>query len=61
MVDSIRKFGATLAVDGWSSMTNGPLFKAMLVSLATDQFLKSKDTGISEDNAISSLHYGKLY
>jgi hypothetical protein len=52
MVDSIRKFGATLAVDG---------FKAMLVSLATDQFLKSKDTGISEDNAISSLHYGKLY
>jgi hypothetical protein len=44
MVKSVRKFGATLAVDGWSSVTNCPFFNAMLVSLATEQFLKAVDT-----------------
>jgi hypothetical protein len=33
-----------LAVDGWSSVTNRPLFNAMLVSLATEQFLGAVDT-----------------
>ena len=32
--DSIRKFGATLSIDGWSSVTNQPLINAMLVSSA---------------------------
>jgi hypothetical protein len=44
MVESICKFGATLAVDGWSSVTNHPLFNAMLVSSATEQFLEAVDT-----------------
>jgi hypothetical protein len=43
-VESIRKFGTTLAVDGWSSITNHPLFNAMLVSPATEQFLGAVDT-----------------
>jgi hypothetical protein len=33
-----------LAIDGWSSVTNRPLFNAMLVSLATEQFLGAVDT-----------------
>jgi hypothetical protein len=44
MTKSIRKFGATLAVDGWSSVINRPLFNAMLVSPATEQFLEAVDT-----------------
>jgi hypothetical protein len=44
MVKSVRKFGATLVVDGWSSVTNRPLFNAMLVSPATEQFLGAVDT-----------------
>jgi hypothetical protein len=44
MVESVRKFGATLAVDGWSFVTNRPLFNAMLVSSATKQFLGLVDT-----------------
>jgi hypothetical protein len=44
MVESVRKFGATLAVDGWSSVTNHPLFNAMLVSPAIEQFLGAVDT-----------------
>jgi hypothetical protein len=44
MVESIHKFGATLAVDRWSSVTNRPLFNAMLVSPATEQFLGAVDT-----------------
>jgi hypothetical protein len=39
MVDRVRKFGATLAVDGWKSMTICLLFNAMLVSLAIEKFL----------------------
>jgi hypothetical protein len=44
MVESVRKFGTTLAVDGWSSVINRPLFNAMLVSSATEQFLEAVDT-----------------
>jgi hypothetical protein len=44
MVKSVRKFEATLVVDGWSSVSNHPLFNAMLVSLATEQFLEAMDT-----------------
>jgi hypothetical protein len=43
-IGNIHKFGATLAVDGWSSVTNCPLFNAMLVSPATEQFLGVVDT-----------------
>ena len=43
-VKSVHKFGATLAMDGWSSVTNCPLFNAMLVSTATKQFLGAVDT-----------------
>lgn len=42
--DSVRKFGATLAFDGWSSCTNQPLFNAMIVSPAGEHFLGSVDT-----------------
>jgi hypothetical protein len=43
-VESVYKFGATLAVDEWSSVTNRPLFNAMLVSPAIEQFLGAVDT-----------------
>ena len=33
-----------MAVDGWSSVTNRPLFNAMLGSLTTEQFLGAVDT-----------------
>ena len=42
--DSVRKFGATLSIDGWSSVTNRPLINAMLISSAGEQFLGSVDT-----------------
>ena len=42
--ESIRKFGATLSMDGWSSVTNQPLLNVMLVSSAGEQFLGSVDT-----------------
>ena len=44
MVESVYKFGAALAVDGWSSDTNHLFFNAMLVSLAIEQFLGAIDT-----------------
>jgi hypothetical protein len=44
MVESVHKFGVALAIDGWSSDTNHPLFNAMLVSLAMEQFLGAVDT-----------------
>jgi hypothetical protein len=43
MVDKIHKFGATLAVDGWSSVTNCLLFNAMLVPSAVEQSFGSID------------------
>ena len=50
--DSIRKFGATLSIDGWSSVTNRPLINAMLVSSAGEQFLGAVDTSGEEKNAV---------
>jgi hypothetical protein len=44
MVESVHKFGATLAIDRWSSATNCSPFNAMLVSPATEQFLGAVDT-----------------
>jgi hypothetical protein len=44
MVESVRKFEATLVVNGWSSITNCPFFNAMLVSPAIEQFLGVVDT-----------------
>ena len=49
--DSIRKFGATLSIDGWSSVTNRPLINAMLVSSAGEEFIGSVDTSGVEKNA----------
>jgi hypothetical protein len=43
-VENVRKFGATLVVDRWSSVTNCPLINAMLVSPGTEQFLGAVDT-----------------
>ena len=48
--DSVRKFGATLSIDGWSSVTNRPLINGMLVSSAGEQFIGSVDaTGVEKD------------
>jgi hypothetical protein len=44
MVNSFLKFGATLAVGGWSFVTNRPLFNALLVSSTEEQFLGLVDT-----------------
>ena len=49
--DSIRKFGATLSIDGWSSVTIRPLINAMLVSSAGEEFIGSVDTSGVEKNA----------
>jgi hypothetical protein len=43
-VESVCKFGATLAVDGWISVTNRPLFNAMIISPAIERFLGAVDT-----------------
>jgi hypothetical protein len=42
--DNIRKLGATLSIDGWSSVINRPLINAIFVSSASEQFLGSVDT-----------------
>jgi len=34
--DNIRKFGATLSIDGWSSVTNWPLINAILISSTSE-------------------------
>ena len=44
MTHSVRKFGTTLAFDGWSLCTNQPLFNAMIVPPAGEHFLGSVDT-----------------
>jgi hypothetical protein len=44
MVTSVCKFGVTLAIEGWSSMTNRPLFNAMMVTSAAEQFFGIVDT-----------------
>lgn len=51
MTESVRKFGGTLALDGWTSVSNRPLCNAMLVSPAGELFLGSVDTTGNEKTA----------
>ena len=44
MAESVRKFGGTLAMDGWTSVTSRRLCNAMLVSPAGELFLGAIDT-----------------
>ena len=44
MVENVPNFKATLSDDGRSLVTNCPLFNAILVFLAVEQFLRSMDT-----------------
>ena len=44
VAESVRKFGGTLALDGWTSVSSRPLCNAMLVSSAGELFLGSVDT-----------------
>ena len=50
--DSIRKFGATLSIDGWSSVSNRPLINGMLISAAGEEFLGSVDTSGATKDAL---------
>ena len=44
VAESVRKFGRTLAIDGWTSVNSRPLCNAMLVSPSGELFLGSVDT-----------------
>ena len=48
---SIRRFGGTLALDGWSSVNSRPLVNAMLVTPAGELFLGAVDTTGKEKTA----------
>jgi hypothetical protein len=41
---SVRRFGGTLTLDGWSSVSSRPLINAMLVTPAGELFLGAVDT-----------------
>ena len=49
--ETVRKFGGTLALDGWTSVSSRPLCNAMLVSPAGELFLGSVDTTGKEKTA----------
>ncbi len=49
--ESLRKFGGTLTMDGWSSVTSRPLVNAMLVTQAGELFLGAVDTTGTEKTA----------
>ena len=49
--ESVRKFGGTLSLDGWTSMSSRPLCNAMLVSPAGELFLGAIDTTGNEKTA----------
>ena len=51
VAESIRKFGGTLALDGWTSVNSRPLCNAMLVSPSGELFLGSVDTTGNEKTA----------
>ena len=51
IAESVRKFGGTLALDGWTSVSNRPLCNAMLVSSVGELFLGSVDTTGNEKTA----------
>ena len=44
VAESVRKFGGTLAIDGWTSVNSRPLYNAMLVSPSGKLFLGFVDT-----------------
>lgn len=50
--ESLRKFGGTLAMDGWSSVSSRPLVNAMLVTPAGELFLGAVDTTGKEKTAM---------
>lgn len=49
---SVRKYGGTLALDGWTSVSSRPLINAMLVSPAGELFLGAVDTSGKEKDAV---------
>ena len=51
VAESVRKFGGTLALDGWTSVNSRPLCNAMLVSPSGELFLGSVDTTGNEKTA----------
>ena len=51
VAESVRKFGGTLAIDGWTSVNSRPLCNAMLVSPSGELFLGSVDTTGKEKTA----------
>ena len=51
VAESVRKFGGTLALDGWTSVNSRPLCNAMLVSPSGKLFLGSVDTTGNEKTA----------
>ena len=51
VAESVRKFGGTLALDGWTSVNSRPLCNAMLVSPSGELFLESVDTTGNEKTA----------
>ena len=49
---SVRKYGRTLAVDGWTSVSSRPLMNAMLVSPVGELFLGVFDTSGKEKDLV---------
>ena len=49
---SVRKYGGTLALDGWTSVSSRPLMNAMLVSPVGELFLGGVDTSGKEKDAV---------
>ena len=49
---SVRKYGGTLALDGWTSVSSRPLMNAMLVSPVGELFLGAVDTSGKEKDAV---------
>ena len=44
--------GGTLALDGWTSVSSGPLINAMLVSWVGELFLEAMDTTEKEKDVV---------
>jgi len=53
--DSVQKFGATLSIEGWNSIINRPLIKALLVSSMGEQFFRLVDISGVKKNAAYAL------
>jgi len=50
--DNVRKFRATLSIDGWSSIINQPLINGMLMSFASEQFIGLVDATRVDKDAV---------